>query len=130
MSTFNAPETGRKNGCSAVQRGCHWKDNCWIWSRTGQSNEEDPLHLEERHFPMHVPAAQKKQNATRKCVVCAGEKNKKRIQISMWRVWCWFVCSTMPQDLPHRETLMNLQVHGEYNYYSESTIPSALFLFN
>jgi hypothetical protein len=23
MSTFNAPETGRKNGCSAVQRGCH-----------------------------------------------------------------------------------------------------------
>jgi hypothetical protein len=35
--TCSASESGRKNGCTAVQGGYHWKNSCQISSRTSET---------------------------------------------------------------------------------------------
>ena len=36
-----------------------------------------PFLLVERHFPSYVPATEKKQNASRRCVVCWKRETRK-----------------------------------------------------
>ena len=51
-----------------------------------KSHENSPLRLTERHFPEYIPPTEKKENATRRCVVCS--KHDKRRETRYHREKC------------------------------------------
>ena len=54
--------------------------------RGRKSHENNPLQLTERHFPEYIPPTEKKENATRRCVVCS--KHDKRRETRYHCVKC------------------------------------------